>query len=98
MKTISSKHLLHARVPKGLVFSSTLLPIFIFEIIRKAPIDVKTAVYADDWALWVTNKNLTDALSIIIQQAYFSGLMISAEKKNTQIHDAPYKSTSSIKN
>ena len=89
---ISPCYPLHAGVPQGSVLSPTLFTIFINDIFKDLPKEIKTSLFADDGALWVTSTDLQEAL-IIMQRALNMitswsqtwGLKISPSKTNAVI-------------
>ena len=62
----SSTHPLHSGVSQGSDLSPTLFSIFINDIFVGVPEQVRSSLYADDGALWVTASELPATLSLML--------------------------------
>ena len=85
--TTSASFPLRCGVPQGSVLSPTLFTVFINDIFADVPSSVRTSLYADDGALWVSAPKLLDAVDLM-QQALTTletwshkwGLFLSSQK------------------
>ena len=85
--TTSASFPLQCGVPQGSVLSPTLFTVFINDIFADVPSSVRTSLYADDGALWVSAPSLLDVVDLM-QQALTTlenwshkwGLFLSSQK------------------
>ena len=83
---------MEAGVPHGTVLSRTLFTIFINDVFMQTPSEVSYSLYADDCAVWVSDKGLQSAihkmqnmLNLVEKWTHKWGLVMSTTKTKSVI-------------